>query len=408
VKGVFVKLGLQARPVPGEGINRRMKRWRFGVATAALLGLISTVATGAPSYAARSAASPVPVLRWHSCDGGFQCAVARVPLSYRHPDGATINIAVIRHLATDPKGSLGSLFFNAGGPNPMVDQFPTGYSGFPKAITARYSLISFDPRGLGESTPLSCFSNAAAEQKLLAPLPAFFPVGAAQDATWERIWADFDEQCSQHAGPIIDHNTTADDARDMNLLREAVGDPVLNYVGLSYGTLLGATYANLFPKTVGRMIFDGNVNASAWTNASGDSPSWLRLDDGTSMKVLQDFLNLCGKVSGHRCAFSAGSPAATRAKLTTLFDRLQRHSVVIDDNVNTYASAIASLSLTDVAAWQLSAQGLQRLWLASGSHSQQCPANAHSGLAGYDDAEAQLGILCSDARIPPTSRPTPL
>src|SRR6202034_3775239 len=102
------------------------------------------------------------------------------------------------------------------------------------------------------------------------------PVGVRQDAMWERTWARFDARCAAHAGALIDHDTTADVARDMNLLRGAVRDPVLNYYGESYGTLLGATYANLFPATVGHMILDGNLNPVTWTNSAGPLPSSSR------------------------------------------------------------------------------------------------------------------------------------
>jgi pimeloyl-ACP methyl ester carboxylesterase len=141
-------------------------------------------------------------------------------------------------------------------------------------LRERYDIVTFDPRGFGYSTQVRCFPTMAAENKLLAGLPSF-PVGARQDATWERTWARFDVRCAAHGGALIDHDTTADVARDMNLLREAVRDPVLNYYGESYGTLLGATYANLFPATVGHMILDGNLNPVTWTN-SGTLPSSLR------------------------------------------------------------------------------------------------------------------------------------
>jgi pimeloyl-ACP methyl ester carboxylesterase len=381
-------------PERDQGIRGRLTRMARAAVAAALAPMFAAPASSAVP------APAVPVLHWHSCDGRFQCAVAKVPLDYQHPDGATIDLSVIRSLATDPAQSLGSLFINGGGPQPQVDSLPSTYATFPAALRARYDLITFDPRGLGMSTPVRCFRSSAAEQGLLSQLPPYFPVGAGEGATWERIWAAFDAQCAAHGGPLLDHDTTADEARDMNLLREAVGDPVLNYFAISYGTLLGATYANLFPDTVGRMILDGNVNAAGWTNASGQLPSWLRLGlDTASAAVLDDFLDLCGSTSTARCAFSAGSPGATRARFATLLDRLQEHPVTVGPPPQTwtYAATVSFLPLSIVAQWQQGAQQLQEIWLASSS-----PAGSSMGvsLERYQDEEQKLAILCADAPNP--------
>jgi hypothetical protein len=107
----------------------------------------------------------------------------------------------------------------------------------------------------------------------------------------------------------------------MNLLREAVGDPVLNYYGESYGTLLGDIYANLFPSTTGRMVLDGNINAVAWSSGDSQVPSFARLGSSQGQQaVMTAFLSLCGRAATKACAFSAGTPAATTAKWNTLAD----------------------------------------------------------------------------------------
>ena len=333
------------------------------VTTAGLLAAV-LVPAAASAAAPRPATPPIPVLTWHSCDSTFQCATARVPLNYRIPRGATISIAVIRHQATDLTHRVGSLFFNGGGPNEQIESFVAGFGEFPAAIVDRYNLITFDPRGFGYSTAIRCFPTMAAQNKFLAALPPF-PVGARQDAAWEQTWARFDARCAQRNGSLLDHVTTADVARDMNLLRQAVGAPVLNYIGLSYGTGLGATYANLFPATTGRIILDGNLNPVAWTNPDGVLPIWLRLhSDQASAASMQAFLDLCGKTTTAACAFSAGTPAATRAKWETLLRRLGRHPVTIGTppQTYTYADAVASVPLGTVSRWQAGASLMQQLW----------------------------------------------
>ena len=363
---------------------------------------------------------PVPVLHWRSCDGGFQCATARVPLNYRDPRGATISIALVRHLATDPARRAGTLFFNLGGPMEQIENFVTGFGEFPAAIAARWDIITFDPRGFGYSTAVRCFPTMAAESKFLGRvvfggLPVF-PVGAREDAVWEQTWARFDARCAQRNGSLLDHDSTADVARDMNLLREAVGAPVLNYLGLSYGTGLGATYANLFPGTTGRMVLDANLNPVAWTRADGMLPTFISQGtDQASAATMRAFLDLCGKAGTSACAFSAGTPAATRAKWAALLRRLCRHPVTIGTppQTYTYADTVAFVPLAAVSRWQSGARVLQQLWAAStagwppaaASPATRAQASPPATAATpppdfYTGLEQTFAVLCSDSPNP--------
>ena len=311
------------------------------------------------------------MLAWKPCDGAFRCATARVPLNYRDPRGATIGIAVISHLATGPGSGPGWLFLNFGGPNPQVANLVKAYPNLPAAWWERYNLIAFDPRGMGYSTQIRCFPTEAAENKLLGGLPVF-PVGAAQEAAWERAYAQLDARCAGDAGPLLDHDSTADTARDMNLLRQAVGDPVLSYYSESYGTLLGAIYANLFPATTGRMILDSSLNPVAWSAGSSQLPAQVRMGTPQGWAAsMTAFLDQCGKASTAACAFSAGTPAATTAKWNTLLHRVSKHPVNLggQQGTYTYADVVASVNLGQVDQWQSDAQLLQQLWIAStGTH----------------------------------------
>jgi pimeloyl-ACP methyl ester carboxylesterase len=369
-----------------------------------------TSATGPATAAPR-----VPRLSWAPCDDGFQCATARVPLDYRHPDGATIGIAVIEHLATDRAHLAGPLFINGGGPGPQIEGFVSTFPGFPAALRARFDIITFDERGFGLSSPVQCFPDAAAEDELLAGLPAAFPVGAQQDATWEKTWARLDAACARTGGGLLQHDTSADAARDMNLLRQAVGAPRLNYVGLSYGTGLGAIYANLFPASVGHMVLDGNLDPVAWSEG-GRLPDALREGaDLAAAAVTRSFLDLCGRASTAACAFSAGTPAATQAKYATLLHRLRRQPVTIGTPPQefTYADTVNDVPLGDadfVRLWPSAAGLLQQLWIASAasraptadravarstvSHPGTAPAAAYSG------PEQDYAQLCADTADP--------
>jgi pimeloyl-ACP methyl ester carboxylesterase len=354
--------------------------------------------------AASGAGPAVPALAWQPCDGGFRCAIARVPLNYRDPRGATINIAVISHFATSPGRSLGWLFLNFGGPTTQVGSLVRAYSSLPAAWQQRYNLITFDPRGMGYSTQISCLSTQAAD-KLLGGLPVF-PVGAAQQTAWDRAYAQLGARCAADAGPLLDHDSTADMARDMDLLRQAVGDPVLNYYGASYGTLLGATYANLFPATTGRMIFDGNIDPVAWSAGNSQLPAQVRM--GTpqaSAATMTAFLDLCGQASTAACAFSAGTPAATTAKWNTLLRLASKHPVNLggQQGTYTYAAVIASVDLSAVAQWQSSAQLLQQLWIASTA---QQPASSAASSSAPLAASSAAPLAASSSA--PFSGPEPM
>jgi pimeloyl-ACP methyl ester carboxylesterase len=224
--------------------------------------------------------------------------------------------------------------------------------------------------------------------------------------------------CAQRGGPLLAHDSTADVARDMDVLRQAVGDPVLNYWGLSYGTGLGAVYANLFPATVGHMVLDGNLNPVAWTHAVGDLTTHMRLNtDEASAATLATFLDLCGKTTTAGCAFSAGTPAATRAKWNTLLRRLRAHPVTAGSPARTYtyADAVASVPLAQVSQWQTGASLLQQLWAVSAT-GQRVPTSATTpparhaaafagGAAAAQPAvhagvEQQLGEFCADGPNP--------
>ena len=404
-----------------------MTRKVRGLATAAALtataGLAATAgvwpgaaaATPGPTAAAKPAvAKPAvatkPVLDWKPCDDGYQCASARVPLNYSDPAGAKISIAVISHRATGPGPGLGWLFFNGGGPNPQVSTMPSFYPDLPAQWRERYNIITWDPRGMGESTQIRCFPSEAAENALLGTLPAF-PVGRAQQAVYDRAYARLDARCASDAGPLPDHDSSADIARDMNLIREAVGDPVLNYYGASYATLFGAVYANLFPSTTGRMVLDGNLNPGAWSAATRPVPSFARLDSPqASGATMAAFLRRCGQATTTACAFSAGTPARTSAKWNALLRLVSRHPVRLGGQPGpyTYADLVESVSgrLGSVSQWQSSAVLLQQVWTAAhGGEPAPSPGpdpatGPASGPGYYSGVEQQLAIMCADSPNP--------
>lgn len=387
---------------------RWRSRWTRRPVTASMAAAVAvaTMAVPAAVSAANSRAAgtqaagpPVPVLHWRSCASGFQCATARVPLNYQHPLGQTISIAMMRHLAAGPGRRLGSLFFNQGGPAPQNDTFSRAYLGLPATVRARYDIVSFDMRGYGQSTTISCFPTQQAEDKFLANLP-IFPIGHRQQQAWEHTTARFDARCARTNGALLAHDSTADSARDMDLLRRAVGDPVLNYYGESYGTGLGAIYANLFPSRTGRMVFDGNIDPREWTQHGG-LPGHLRSrTDVSDARTMAAFLGFCGRAGTSACAFSAGTPARTTAKWNQLLHRLLRHPAAAGNppQVFTYADVVAEFPEYQVSAWPFDAAFLQQLWV-NWAHRIPRGTPKFQPLAGVR-LEQIISTACSDVPSP--------
>ncbi len=283
----------EARRRPG-GLRRR--RVSAGL-LAAVAGVCLGVAAGAVPTAALPAAGPAAAaavakaavpqglesfysqkVEWYDCVAtagveksadrtGFQCAKVTVPLDYSQPDGQTIEIAMKKHLAT---GSVrqGTLFMNPGGPGGSgVDNVgamaTTTFAGVQKA----YDIIGFDPRGVGSSTAITCSTDAEAKaMEGVSPVDgagapvAFEKRAAVMSERFKQLEAD----CASRTKPteLLDHVDTVSVARDLDILRALSGDQKLTYAGFSYGTYLGATYAELFPANTGRLVLDGALDPS--------------------------------------------------------------------------------------------------------------------------------------------------
>jgi pimeloyl-ACP methyl ester carboxylesterase len=373
-----------------------MRKWRVVlVSVCALASLSAILVTSSPA----PAAAPVPKLSWHPCKKGFQCATAQVPLDYSNPQGRTIHLAVMRHRAADPARRIGTLFVNPGGPGGSgVKALPMFVSLFPAAVRARFDIASWDPRGVGASTPVRCFAAARDANRFLKGmvLGSSFPVGDAQTASWIRRYRAFGHRCERRSGALLRHVSTADTARDLDVLRQAVGDRRLSYYGFSYGTFLGATYANLFPGHVRAIVLDGNLEPKAYVGAQikANGGRFLTTElrersDQSAARTLNAFLDLCGANTAD-CAFSAGSPAATQAKYAALLQRLQR----LPPNAKvTYPETVSTVAeyLQAPADWPSLAKLLQTLWATGNATLPTVSAQPLVGLSA---------ILCSESPSP--------
>ncbi|MGW3391440.1 alpha/beta hydrolase [Streptomyces cinereoruber] len=201
-------------------------------------------------------------LKWRDCGvEGFQCATLRAPLDYAKPDGEEIELAVSRVRATGPGKRIGSLLVNPGGPGGSAVGYLQAYAGigYPAPVRARYDMVAVDPRGVARSEPVECLTGPQMDAYTQVDQT---PDDAAETDALSAAFKDFAAGCAKRSGKVLPHVSTVETARDMDVLRAVLGDERLSYVGASYGTFLGATYAELFPDRVGRLVLDGAMDPS--------------------------------------------------------------------------------------------------------------------------------------------------
>ncbi|MGP3999832.1 alpha/beta hydrolase [Streptomyces sp. 8N706] len=359
----------------GGGVARstgsiRSRSLRAGVLAAA--GVLVVTATGACSGNGNSSGSGALTdqkLSWESCpapsalqgaDAGkpeplpdgtpWECSTLKVPLDWSKPDGERIDIALIRAEAKDQDRRIGSLVFNFGGPGGSgVATLPSAATEYQK-LHSRYDLVSFDPRGVGASEGVRCLDDKALDKVYAADTT---PDNAAEEKasleTTERSAA----ACEKNSGTVIPHVDTVSAARDMDLLRQVLRDPKLNYFGISYGTELGAVYAHQFPKKVGRTVFDAVVDPT-------HDPEQGSLGQAKGFQLaLDNFLKDCAK---DRDCPTGTDPKQGAQRIKELLDRLDTRPLPTESgrrlNQSHALNGIAQ-SLYTKEFWTYLKQGLQ-------------------------------------------------
>ncbi|MBO0845020.1 MAG: alpha/beta fold hydrolase [Nocardioides sp.] len=252
-------------------------------------------------------------LDWSACNDGDQCARLTVPLDYQDPGGRTITLAVLKVPASGSR--IGSLVVNPGGPGAPGTSFAASRR-FGDPLLAHFDIVGFDPRGTGDSSPVDCLSDAALNRYLASDPNPRTPAEKATFRHWQHRLAT---GCSHRSGDLAAHVSTVDSARDMDVLRAALGERTLTYLGSSYGTELGATYAQLFPHRVGRFVLDGAVDPTLGLRA-------LSLQQTAGFqKALDAYLSNC-LLSAEGCFLGRTVPGAEQT-ISALLDRLTRHPI---------------------------------------------------------------------------------
>lgn len=195
-------------------------------------------------------------IEWFACERGHECASVEVPLDYEDPEGERITLALRRAPAGQQGSRVGSLLVNPGGPGVSGVELMDSIDIFSRELRDAFDVVGFDPRGVGKSAPVECVSDAELDELRAKVYPD-------SEAGIKELTADSErvaDACLENTGPLLGHVDTVSAARDMDVLRAVLGDEKLYYLGYSYGTFLGATYADLFPERVGRMVLDGAVD----------------------------------------------------------------------------------------------------------------------------------------------------
>jgi pimeloyl-ACP methyl ester carboxylesterase len=369
----------------------------LAIGVAALVGVV-------PAASSASAASTTGGLSaWKSCGKHLQCAILQVPVDYAQPDGAQVGIAVSRVPATGPARPLGSLVFNFGGPGDAGSStLPSFASQVPATIRARYDLVSFDPRGVGNSRPVHCVDGATADRlnaidptpNSTAELPSFY------DGTHEQV--DLVGECVAKNGQWLADVGTRNVARDMDRLRVALGEERLTYVGFSYGTVIGAVYAQMFPDHVGRLVLDSPVDLSA------SALDELRANAAGFEGALDAFLADCAKNT--KCEFhNGGDPTAALTALQARFEKRLRlptadpatgKKSARKAGVAAFYTALISALYDKQYGWPTLAQALRGAQKGDGSVLLYL-ADSYNGRhdnGTYDNIDEVIGVILCDDR----------
>ena len=358
--------------------------------SAATSTVATTVATTGTTTGTTTSPFEVDPIEWRAAGVGLETGRLSVPLDHEDPGGTTITIALVRRPASDPDRRIGSLLVNPGGPgyggNVLAEQAGSIYG---DALLDRFDIVGFDPRGTGDSTPsIDCIDD----------LDAVFgvetgPDDAAEESVLLAAAIEFAEGCAERSADLLDHISTVDAARDMDLIRRALGEDTISYFGWSYGTQLGATWATLFPATVRAAVLDGAVNPTV------DRVGTLIAQAAGFDSTLTTFLADCS--ARPACAFHRDGDA--EGAFVDLLSQLETNVVATATgrpplNQGMFELAVAQ-ALYSEASWPALADALERAsdGDATGLLSLYDAYYGRRADGTYgDEIEAYFAITCGD------------
>lgn len=330
-------------------------------------------------------------LEWTECGEGFQCATASAPLSWQDSGAGSIELSLKRIPATGQK--VGSLLVNPGGPGGSGVDFVADPSKFGQSLRTSFDIVGFDPRGVGRSTPVTCYDDAGKDEFLSTDYP-YTPEGLAERKKSVGEWA---KACGENTGPLLGKVDTQSAARDMDMLRGVLGDDKLNYLGFSYGTQLGATYAGLFPKRTGRLVLDGALD----TTLDSDEVALQQAEGFES--ALRAYVTDCQ--AGSDCPLT-GDVTSGLQQIQTLVENAESQPIpTSSDRSVTKKLAFYGVAVTmyDEGSWSFLTQALKEaLWEGKGDDllylADVYNDRSEDGTFTSNSEEAFRAINCADGR----------
>ena len=307
----------------------------------------TTSTTVAPSTTTTVPLPPATPVEWRSCGRGFDCARVTVPVDYRDPRQGTLELALVRRPASDPARRIGTLLVNPGGPGASgVRRVRRGFTVSPE-VAARFDIVGFDPRGVGDSTPVSCGGSVAAFRAT-----DLDPDSAAESDELAAAARAVAEECATTEGARLGHLGTWEVLHDVEMIRRAIGEERVSFVGLSYGTLIGLLWAEAYPASVRALVLDGVVDPAAGGETS-------------SLAQVEAIEATLGEIDA-ACAAEAACPVAGAGGVLAAYDELAQRldaGALSDPRVGPTQLAYAAFSATYgpdrwPLLWKALAQGL--------------------------------------------------
>ncbi|WP_055567116.1 alpha/beta hydrolase, partial [Streptomyces atriruber] len=358
-------------------------------------------------------------LAWKAC-GELRCARLTVPRDYAHPDdGKTFVLPVIKAVADDPDRRVGSLVYNPGGPGAsgVSDMKADGSDVFGDAVRARFDIVSFDPRGVGGSSPaVKCAEQDDDQEEGQAAGPG--PITPRTGPERARALAEADAEtaaCVRSSRAVLPHVGTEDAARDMDVLRAALGDRKLTYLGWSYGTSLGTSYAEQFPDRVRALVLDGGVDPSLdWRQRALSQGAGFR-------EAVDDYAGHCADVAGDSCP--GATPEETSRLLDDLYEQTAREPLPVTDedlyevDSRTLLDVVTAAMYSPEDDWKDLSRALAAAREGDGTEIAELaesdgPATAGAGRraargarSAENDDEAIVAVSCLDVPHPRTAGP---
>lgn len=338
-------------------------------------------------------------LAWKGCRDGFECATLTVPLDYAKPAKRTIEIGVLRARATGDR--LGSLVVNPGGPGASGMEYAEAATRvFGKPLLRAFDIVGFDPRGVGESAPIDCLTDEQLDVMVAADPTPDTP---AEVEEWQAQSRESAAGCAARSGAVARHVSTHEAARDLDILRAALDEEKLDYFGASYGTQLGATYADLFPQRADRMVLDGAVDL-----ALSGKESAMQQAAGFET-ALRAYVGYCIDASDSCFLGSTVDEGIARIQEFLTHAEESPLSTDLDGRVLAGGNALYGLitPLYDRAAWSSLSVALQQALYGDGTTLLQFSdlyTGRNSVDGGYENniLEANLAVICDDASDRPT------